>query len=186
MRKPVLIVIQGAPASGKTTLCGRLKKDVSTPLIEKDDIKELLFDRLRQLDREYSKLQGKASFEMLYAIARTFLLDGKSIIIEGAFFSDVCRPKIQAVLEQTGASYLEVYCHVDEETRRQRFANRAHDGTRHAAHTAHTIASLASKDSYEKLDLGLCIDMDTTKGIQNVTYNQLLQTIQQMTVEEGK
>lgn len=46
MAAPLLVVIQGAPGSGKTTLVEKLRQDIGLPIIGKDDIKEMLFDHI--------------------------------------------------------------------------------------------------------------------------------------------
>ena len=40
--KPLLVVISGAPGSGKTALSRRLAPELKLPLISKDTIKEVL------------------------------------------------------------------------------------------------------------------------------------------------
>ena len=44
MPLPLLILVSGPPAAGKTTLARRLAAEFSLPLVNKDGIKELLFD----------------------------------------------------------------------------------------------------------------------------------------------
>ena len=46
MSKPLLFVITGRPATGKTTLARRLAVDLRLPLIHKDGLKESLYDAL--------------------------------------------------------------------------------------------------------------------------------------------
>ena len=110
MAAPLLVVIQGAPGVGKTTLLEKLRQDFELPMLGKDEIKEFLFDTISQSDREFSRLQGAVSFEMLYAFTRTFLEGGQSVIIEGAFMKKFAGGAIQEILTDTGAQYLEIFC----------------------------------------------------------------------------
>lgn len=175
MASPLLVVIQGAPGSGKSTLARRLRQDVTLPLLGKDDIKELLFDRLPQVDREYSRVQGMVSFEMLYAFARTFLQNGHSIIIEGAFHTELSRKNIGTILKETGAEYLEIFCDLDEEIRRERFLTRSLDGSRHPAHMD-TVA-MTPTTNYQQLGLGECIRVDTSAPITEEVYGGILEKL---------
>jgi predicted kinase len=175
MASPLLVVIQGAPGSGKSTLAHRLRQDVSLPLLGKDDIKELLFDHLPQADKEYSRLQGMASFEMLYAFARTFLQNGHSVVIEGAFHTELSRKNIGVILEETGAKYLEIFCDLDEEIRKQRFLARSQDGSRHPAHMD-TVA-ITPTTNYQQLGLGECIRVDTSAPITEEAYSGILEKL---------
>jgi len=183
MASPLLVVIQGAPGSGKTTLARRLRRDVELPLLGKDDVKEMLFERLAQSDREFSRLQGMASFEMLYAFVRTFLGNGQSVIIEGAFHTDLSRKNIGDILAETGAGYLEVFCDLDEEVRRQRFLARAEDTSRHPAHL--DALSMISGADYEQLGLGECIRVDTSGPIPEGVYSDIIKGLHAARTRSG-
>ena len=186
-KPPLLVVIQGAPASGKTTLSQRLERDLHLPLIAKDDIKEFLFDRLEQSDREFSRIEGEASVMMMYAAAKVFLKAGKSILMENAYYTEFSRQDIGVLLEETGARYFEVYVHCDEERRRRRFVDRAHSGNRHPGHLDHLAAdpndyksaNLSPGDRYRRIGLGEYIDVDTTNGITNETYASVLAAVKE-------
>lgn len=177
MAAPLLVVIQGAPGSGKTTLVEKLRQDIGLPIIGKDDIKEMLFDHIEQFDREFSRLQGMASFEMLYAFARTFLQNGKSVAIEGAFHTELSRENIRNILNTTGARYLEFFCHVDEATRQLRIEQRAKSGTRHPSHQDGKAGIVAS--NYQCIGLGACVDVDMTDQLDDERCEVILQRIKE-------
>jgi predicted kinase len=181
MASPLLVVIQGAPGVGKTTIARRIRQDIALPLLGKDDIKELLFEHLPQSNREFSRLQGMVSFEMLYTFARTFLKKGTSVIIEGAFHTELSRQNIQAILEETGADFFEIFCHLDEDVRRQRFEERSKDGTRHPAHLD-SISTLTPAESYLSLGIGESVSIDTGSPISEEVYNGIIKKTQQETV----
>ncbi len=53
MTKSLLIIINGAPCTGKTTLGRKLAKQLRLPFLSKDGIKEVLFDTLGWEDKEF-------------------------------------------------------------------------------------------------------------------------------------
>ena len=68
MPRSLLIIVNGPPGSGKTTLGTRIAETFDLPFINKDGIKELLFDTLGWSDREWSKRLGAATYTILYHI----------------------------------------------------------------------------------------------------------------------
>jgi predicted kinase len=178
MSSPLLVVIQGAPGVGKTTLAQRLRQDTAMPLLGKDDVKEMLFEHLPQSNKEFSRLQGMVSFEMLYTFARTFLKNEMSVIIEGAFHTELSRQNIQTILDETEAEFFEIFCHLDEDVRRQRFEDRSKDGTRHPAHLDN-ISTLTPASNYLSLGLGESVSIDTGSSISEEVYSGIIKKIQQ-------
>ena len=140
---PYLIVVSGAPASGKTTISRRLEVDLSVPLIAKDDIKEMLFDHLEQHDRDWSTTEGKMAIAMMYAGAEVLLAEGYHVMIESSFNRDYSIDEIDTVCGRTGANVIEVYCRLDHTLRQERWTARTLSGDRHPGHLddpAHTIS----------------------------------------------
>jgi predicted kinase len=82
---PLLIVVTGAPGSGKSTVAQALASELALPLLAKDDVKEPLFDTLGVGDREWSRTLGAATYEILFALARRLLESGASCILESNF-----------------------------------------------------------------------------------------------------
>jgi predicted kinase len=93
MNKPVLIVVNGLPGSGKTTLAGRLAADVRLPVFSRDGLYETLYDALACQSNGIPPLIGQASFALLYYVTGQVLAAGQSVIIE-QFFG---RPELRNV-----------------------------------------------------------------------------------------
>jgi predicted kinase len=85
MKKPVLIIVNGLPATGKTTLARRLGADLALPLLSRDVIFETLYDALECGENGSPPLLGSASFKLLYSFAGTLLAARQSLIIEQFF-----------------------------------------------------------------------------------------------------
>ncbi|HSE29365.1 MAG TPA: ATP-binding protein [Candidatus Saccharimonadales bacterium] len=130
-----LIIVNGAPGSGKTTLSRNLSAQTKIMLISKDDIKEFLFDRLGIDDVEWSKLLGSLSADFLIELARGILKSGRSLIIENAFNPDFAGKQIKKIVEDfPDVEIIEIYCKVPYELSRQRFIERVKTGERHPGH----------------------------------------------------
>jgi predicted kinase len=80
---PLLLIILGTPASGKTTLARALALELEYPCFCKDDIKEALFDTLGTGTRDWSRRLSDASFGCLSALARVQIAARLSCIVEG-------------------------------------------------------------------------------------------------------
>jgi len=184
---PLLVVIQGAPATGKSTIARHIREELHLPTLTKDDIKELLYDTLEQSDEVFSILEGRVATAMLFTFAETFLKNGRDVVIESAFYSEFARDDIRALLKKTDARFLELFCYVDEEIRIARFENRAHDGTRHTSHTLRSTRFGSAGEIYPKLALGESIEIDTATPLTDEQWREIMTEIEQRIVKkEGK
>lgn len=163
-RRPLLIVINGAPGAGKTTLLRKLTKDLSLPGIGKDDIKELLFDHLGIGDHNWSRDVGVATFEMVYSLIEKWIGLGHDLIIENAFYKEFAAARIAKIVADNNAVFVEIYCATDPEVRMKRFIQRTKDGVRHAGHADTVIAEPEDviQARYAPLEIGNLIRVDTT------------------------
>ena len=133
-KQPTLVLISGSPGTGKTVLAQRLAAALPVAVIEKDAIKETLFDTLGEHDVEFSKKLGAAAFELLHMLVQSHLRAGQSIVAEAAFWREHGVLWLDRMEQQYDFHVLELHCHADQETALRRFASREASDDRHSGH----------------------------------------------------
>lgn len=175
MSRPKLIIIQGAPASGKTTISRQLVERLDgVILLSKDDIKEFLFDTQPAGDREWSRVLGRASIAAMYAIAETILKSGKSVMLESAFDSEYARADIEAL----NVEVIEVFCDCSPRILSERFALRTNT-TRHPGHLDDQAEydAVAARKTYGPINVGAVITLDTAQAITSMQLERLIEQL---------
>lgn len=132
---PLVLIITGAPASGKTTIGRHLAAHLNLPYFSKDMFKEALFDSLGSIDRDWSRRLGMASMGLLYRCAETLLQAQQSFALECNFYAEWDTPQLRQLHERFGCRFVQVVCTADQATLVDRFARRATSGERHPGHS---------------------------------------------------
>jgi predicted kinase len=158
-----LLLIGGAPGSGKSELARCLAVRYHAQLCSKDEIKEILFDTLGTPEGRdpaaWSRRLSDASFALLFAFARRLLRAGRPLLLEGNFRPGEHETALAARLGAAGpapaaAHLAQVLCHARAATLASRLAARAHDPHRHPGHRdAQLAAASASRAVVGFLDL---------------------------------
>lgn len=102
---PLVVLVTGAPASGKSTVGRQLARALGLPFFAKDVFKETLFDALGWSDREWSRKLAVASMQLLYTCAAAELEVGRSLVLECNFLRAV---RYAAAAGVTGAVRLSI------------------------------------------------------------------------------
>ncbi|MFX1537416.1 MAG: AAA family ATPase [Promethearchaeota archaeon] len=131
---PLIVFITGHPATGKTTIGKRLAKEIELPFLCRDDIKETLYDCLGWSDREWSKMLGYASYELLYQFMELQLSGGYSFVVETNFNPEYANPRIITLKKRYPFESLQIHCEADSEILIERYKSRGRVGGRHPGH----------------------------------------------------
>jgi predicted kinase len=181
MKKPLLIIVSGPPCTGKTALGRRLAKQLSLPFINKDGIKESLFDTLGWKDRGWSQQLGRASSELLWYFAETQLAAAHSLIIESNFDPTFATSRLLALKATVDFEPFQVQCIAAGDILFQRFKARAESGERHPGHVDHLNyaewQATLRLNRHDALEIGgSVIEIDTT-DFQQIDYDSLITTV---------
>jgi len=134
MPKPTLILVSGPPAAGKTTLARRLAAEFSLPLINKDGIKELLFDTVGTNDYAWSQNLGRASIALLHDFAERLLTADVSLIAESNFHREADSARLAGLGGRREFASLQIHCTAPADVLEERNERRRHTAERHPGH----------------------------------------------------
>ncbi len=135
MPKPLLIIVNGFPGSGKTTLAIRLSRELRLPIFSRDAIYETLYDALSPDFDLIPPSLGVAAFRMLFFSLGGVLAARQSVIVEGFFGrSDLLTEQFSELHHQHDFESLQILCNADGAVLLERFLARAGSSSRHRAH----------------------------------------------------
>lgn len=168
LQQTAVVIVNGAPATGKTHLSRRLARELRLPLLSKDDIKEGLFEGLGWSDREWSKKLGGASFDALFLVLERQLEAGVSCIVETAFMPKFNSARFLKLKQRYNYWPIQIYCFAEVNVLAQRFNRRIATGERHPGHTDGEVTTrdfqnLMETGKYGVMHIGgEVIEVDTT------------------------
>jgi predicted kinase len=135
MRQPLLLIVNGLPGTGKTTLARRLAADMALPVFSRDGIYETLYDALGRHSPGPPPQLGAASFALLYSVTSAVLAAGQPVIVEGYFGRSALRTAEFLRMRQTCAFMpFQIVCRADGRILLERFLARAGTPERHSGH----------------------------------------------------
>ena len=158
------MLVNGVPASGKSTVARGLAQRLSYPLLALDTVKEALFGQLGTGDRDYNRKMGRASYAAIWALVSEFPRD--AVVVVDAWFGfqpiDVLRDHLR---HADIAGVVEVWCHAPSDLVARRYAERCL--TRHAGHLGLEYVPELRELAATALPtrLGALIDADTSQPI---------------------
>jgi predicted kinase len=119
-----VILVNGVPASGKSTLAHALAQHFTLPYLSLDGIKEPFMARLGDVDRELNRQLGYAAYQAIWSMVAQAPL--RCIYVIDAWFGFQPREQLNQYLREAGvAQVLEVWNQISGELAAERYAARA-------------------------------------------------------------
>ncbi len=100
---PLLVALKGHPGTGKSALSRAVGRELGWPVIDKDDVKDVLDGRAPDA--------GGLAYEVMFSVARRQLALGLSTICDSPLVSQWAYDHAQDVASAAGAMLLVVECH---------------------------------------------------------------------------
>jgi len=156
-----LVMVNGVPASGKSSVATMLARETGWPLLSLDTVKNPFLEEIEGVDRPFNRKLGRASLKAMFAILSDAPA-GTTVIID-AWFGFQPREFVQELIAHSGVGEVaEIWCSAPPETIGARYASRAsnrlpgHPGAEYAPE----LVALAA--SAEPFGYGPVLTVDTT------------------------
>jgi predicted kinase len=175
-QRPRLVLVWGAPASGKTTLARRLSDALPLPLLARDAIGTIVADAFGVhfgQSSGYGRTLLQSTIALYYAILDQLLRAGVSVLAESTFHQGISERELRPCIAR--ARTILIHCQTPRDVSVGRFVERLERRERHPAtipRDEERIALLragACVDSWERAEDPIDIDVptlrvDTTSG----------------------
>ena len=132
-----LIIVAGMPATGKSWIAGKLRDHFGLPVIEKDAIKESLFDTVGFESYEEKRALDVAANSELLEKVRRMAEEGRSLIVDNNFDEESAR-ELGKLLEKYDIDCTTVFLSGDTEVLYKRYVERDTAHRRHLGHAMQT------------------------------------------------
>jgi predicted kinase len=131
--QPVLVVVTGPPASGKTSAAETLAERLQLAVLSKDVFKETLYEEFGAGEDLEERIE-RAALALLFAVAGIQLDAGVSLLLESNFDTRLDVAHFRRLSDQHGVRLVQVHIGGDTERLVEKFARRAASSDRHPGH----------------------------------------------------
>lgn len=130
-----LIVVLGDLAAGKSTFAKILSDRFNLALINKDDIKEILGDKIGFKNREDNIRLSEASYSVMFYVFEKACLGNADVILEANFHNPQLE-EISQIVNKYNYKVMTIFITADPSTLYQRYINRMNNENRNPVHAS--------------------------------------------------
>lgn len=128
-----VIVLTGMPAAGKSTVCARLVEAFGYPVIEKDKLKEHLFDHIGFNSYQEKRALDYAANAVVIQVVEQLLQAGCSVIVDNNF-DEPSGKTFSQMISRYAPPCVTVFLKGDPDALYARYVARDGAGKRHVGH----------------------------------------------------
>lgn len=155
-----LVMVNGVPASGKSTVARTISARTGWPVLALDTIKNPFLKEIENVDRPFNRVLGRAAYRAIFALVAE-APEGTTAIVD-AWFGFQPRALLEELIAEAGiGAVAEIWCGTKPAVIGQRYRDRA--GSRLPGHPgadyADELVVLASKA--EPMGIGPVLRVDT-------------------------
>lgn len=159
------ILVNGVPASGKSSVARAVAERLGAPLMTLDTVKQPLFGHFGTGDRAHNRALGRASYDIIFAAIAEW--PASVTVVIDAWFGFQPLDILDAHLAAAGiADVAELWCHAPPSVLAERYAARV--STRSAGHPGldYVPELIALAARAEPTGRAPCLSVDTTEPLQ--------------------
>jgi len=176
--RPVLWVFCGLPASGKSTLAGRVAKALFMPRFASDTVRkqepDFPHDGVVAFDAgAYRPVLRSRVYAGLFNLAQDELKKGRSVVLDATFSRAQWRESAIRLAKDQKAGLIFVECVCDPQTIRARLAQREIKAGESDARLIHFEDMIAGFEPLGEEIAGACIHVDTDQALEDCFYEIL-------------
>jgi predicted kinase len=130
---PLLVVVTGPPASGKSRVARALARELEIPFLSKDEFKERLYEVFGS-DGDVEERVERASLAILFSVAGSELDAGVSVMVESNFDAESDVEPVRDLERERDLRLVQIHCGGPTDRIVEHFAERSAGGKRHPGH----------------------------------------------------
>lgn len=143
---PALVLLNGPPCSGKSSLLPHIQRAIQLPAFTKDIVKESLYQNVGWSDRAWSRKLGRAAIDLLWEFAASLLRQRRSCLVEANFEAEPAAAALQRLRRAIPFTTVQIFMIAEPSVLERRFRDRARSASRHPGHLDHLLQFEYSAD----------------------------------------